>query len=72
MMPLMNAVELASGWRKAAYSVNNGACVEVGSASSRVLVRDSVNPTGAVVVYAPTAWQAFISSAKAGSFDFCR
>ena len=37
-----------------------------------VLVRDSVNPTGAVVVYAPTAWQAFISSAKAGSFDFCR
>lgn len=71
-MSRMDVEAVASDWRKASRSVNNGACVEVGSASSRVLVRDSVNPTGAVVAYAPTAWQAFIGSTKAGGFDSFR
>jgi Domain of unknown function (DUF397) len=68
-MPLTGAVELACGWRKASYSVNNGQCVEVGSASLGVLVRDSVNPSGAVVAYPPAAWEAFITSARAGAYD---
>jgi len=68
----MDAVKLACDWRKASYSVNNGQCVEVASGHAAVLVRDSVNPSGAVVAYAPAAWRAFISSAKAGSLDSCR
>jgi len=65
----MDAVQLASGWRKASHSVNNGQCVEVAAGRAAVLVRDSVNPSGAVVAYAPAAWRAFISSAKAGRLD---
>jgi hypothetical protein len=65
----MDVDAVAGDWRKASRSVNNGACVEVGSASSLVLVRDSVNPLGAVVAYPPTAWQAFIGSARAGAYD---
>ena len=68
-MSQMDVEALADDWRKASRSVNNGACVEVGSASSRVLVRDSVSPSGAAIAYPSTAWQAFISSAKEGSFD---
>jgi hypothetical protein len=71
-MSLTDVEALAGDWRKATRSVNNGACVEVGSAPARVLVRDSVNPTGAVLAYAPTAWQAFIGSAKAGLLDSFR
>ncbi len=68
-MSQMDVEALADDWRKASRSVNNGACVEVGSASSRVLVRDSVNPSGAVVAYPSTAWRAFISSIRAGSLS---
>jgi uncharacterized protein DUF397 len=64
-MSLMDVDVLASDWRKASHSVNNGACVEVGSAPARVLVRDSVNPSGALIAYAPAAWQVFIGSIKA-------
>ena len=46
----------AVNWRKAGRSVGNGACVEVASASARVLVRDSVNPSGTAIAYAPEAW----------------
>jgi len=59
----------AVNWRKAGRSVGNGACVEVASASARVLVRDSVNPSGSAIAYAPEAWQAFIGSTKTGGFD---
>jgi hypothetical protein len=63
---------LAATWRKASRSIGNGACVEAGSADGRVLVRDSVNPSGAVIAYAPKAWRGFIDSAKTGGFDSFR
>jgi hypothetical protein len=67
-MSPMGVEGLAEDWRKASRSVNNGACVEVGSGPTRVLVRDSVNPRTAVIAYAPQAWRGFIGSVKAGAF----
>lgn len=71
-MSSIDAHALAANWRKASHSIGNGACVEVGSVGSRVLVRDSVNPTGPAIPYAPEAWQGFIDSAKLGRFDSFR
>jgi hypothetical protein len=71
-MSLMDVTVLTEDWRKASRSVNNGACVEVGSASARVLVRDSVNPSGPAIAYAPAAWRMFVNSAKVGAFDSFR
>jgi hypothetical protein len=71
-MPSMEVGALAADWRKASHSIGNGACVEAASSDGRVLVRDSVNPSGAVVGYAPEAWHVFINSTKTGGFDFCR
>ncbi len=71
-MSLMDVDVLAADYRKASRSVHNGACVEVGSVSAHVLVRDSVNPAGAVITYPLAAWHGFISSAKVGTFDLSR
>jgi hypothetical protein len=71
-MPSMDVEVLVANWRKASRSIGNGACVEAASADGRVLVRDSVNPSGAVIAYAPEAWQGFIDSAKTGGFGSFR
>ncbi len=71
-MPMPDNVPSGLNWRKAVRSISNGACVEVANAGSRVLVRDSVNPSGVKIAYAPAVWQGFLASAKAGSFDSAR
>jgi hypothetical protein len=51
-------------WRKSSYSGNGGAtCVEVGNAD-RVVVRDTVDRTGAVLRFSPAAWRRFASQVK--------
>lgn len=56
-------------WRKAKHSVNAGACVEVASAATAVVVRDSLEVRGAVLRYPTAAWQSFLASASAGRYD---
>jgi Domain of unknown function (DUF397) len=57
-------------WRKASYSgANGGECVEVGAAGRAVAVRDSKDPQGPKLAFAPDAWEAFIREVKAGGFD---
>jgi ABC-type amino acid transport substrate-binding protein len=58
-------------WRKASRSNSNGgACVEVArNLASAVAVRDSKNPDGPKLIFAPADWRTFMASIKAGSFD---
>jgi Domain of unknown function (DUF397) len=56
-------------WRKAQRSMGNGECVEVAPADSKILVRDSKNPTGVTLGYPTISWRFFLSSAKQGNFD---
>jgi hypothetical protein len=71
-MSLMGADAFDAGWRKSSRSVNNGACVEVGSSRAAVMVRDSVDPSGPVVGYPARTWQTFLATAKTGTFDSLR
>jgi len=58
-------------WRKASYSsVNGGACVEVaGNLPGIVAVRDSKDPSGPVLIFAPAQWDAFAAGVKDGAFN---
>jgi hypothetical protein len=58
-------------WRKASYSGNNsGGCVEVaGLLATGVAVRDSKDPDGPRLAFAPDHWRAFTERVKVGQFD---
>ena len=56
-------------WRKARRSIGNGDCVEVAPAGTGVFVRDSKNPSAAMLGYPAMAWRSFLLSAKQGNFD---
>ncbi|GAA3090564.1 DUF397 domain-containing protein [Streptosporangium carneum] len=64
--------ELASTtWRKSTLSGGDGGeCVEVARLSGgHIGVRDSKNPTGPALLFAPSGWAAFVSGVKSGEFD---
>ncbi|MET8350092.1 MULTISPECIES: DUF397 domain-containing protein [unclassified Micromonospora] len=51
-------------WRTSSRS-GNGECVEVADNLPGVVgVRDSKDPTGPVLVFAPSAWRAFVAVAR--------
>jgi len=51
-------------WRKASYSASNGGCVEVADHGNRVLVRDTRDRTGPVLMFTPGAWRRFAGLVK--------
>lgn len=55
-------------WRKSSYSSSNGGqCVEVGTASEVVAVRDSKDPDGPALVFSEGEWDVFLRRVKDGS-----
>jgi len=62
---LTNASTL-HGWRKSSYSgASNGNCLEINrSCESCVPVRDSKQPTGPALVFAPDSWSTFLTSIR--------
>ena len=46
-----------------------GTCVEVALTAGAVGVRDSKNPSGAVLSFTSAEWHAFVAGVKQGEFD---
>ena len=66
----MDGIDRAQ-WRKSSYSGSNGGgCVEVArNLPGAVAVRDSKDPDGPKLAFAPGEWAAFTAGVKAGQFD---
>jgi Domain of unknown function (DUF397) len=60
-----------AAWRKSTYSGDNGGgCVEVArNLPGVVAVRDSKDPDGPKLAFAPDQWRAFTAGIKAGELD---
>lgn len=57
-------------WRKASFSGASDNCVEVAhTPDGGRAVRDSKNPTGPMLAFTPSEWDAFIAGVKVGEFD---
>jgi hypothetical protein len=65
----MNTSDLcAARWRKSTHSSSNANCVEVArNLPGIVAVRDSKDPSGAVLSFSPEQWQSFTGGIKAGA-----
>lgn len=55
-------------WRKSTRSSGTGQCVEVATLHSTTAVRDSKDPAGPALIFAPTQWAAFTAGIRAGEF----
>jgi hypothetical protein len=53
-------------WRKSLFSGNTGDCVEVAIAGSSVLIRDSRDKAGPVLVVAYGRWREFVERVRDG------
>lgn len=59
-----------TNWRKSSRSHAANGCVEVGSSSDHVGVRDSkLGSTSPVLLFTASEWSAFTASAQQGTFD---
>ena len=57
---------LTPRWRKSSYSVDNGNanCVEAGSVSGTVLVRDTTDRDGGTLTLSARAWRRFTTQIR--------
>lgn len=51
-------------WRKSSTSAGSGECVEVAKRGVSILVRDSRNPSSAVLSFGREQWVAFLSRVR--------
>ena len=57
-------------WRKSSRTVSSGNCVEVAAnAPGMVAVRDSKDPDGPKLTFAPAEWDTFTAGVRDGQFD---
>lgn len=65
----MTATDLSrAAWPKSTYSGNGGDCVEVAPVTRHlVAVRDSKDPDGPKLAFAPHVWRSFAAQVKTGA-----
>lgn len=57
-------------WFKSSYSGGSQDCVEIAHLDDGMVgVRDSKNPTGPALVFAPNEWDAFTTKVVGGEFS---
>lgn len=56
-------------WLRASRSLSKGACIELAATGSGIAIRDSKNPSGAVLSFTRQEFEAFLDGAKKGEFD---
>ena len=67
-MPLEEITALS--WRKSTRSIGNGQCVEAARLTDGHLVmRDSMDTSGPMILFTRTEWHAFVRGIKDGEFD---
>jgi len=58
-------VETAGNWRKSSYSgADGGECIEVATTADVVIVRDTKNRNGGMLMVPASVWRAFVSTVK--------
>lgn len=58
-----------TAWRKSSRSGQSQNCVEVRSELPTVIgVRDSKDPDGPTLAFAPSQWRTFVAGVKSGQF----
>lgn len=63
-----SADDFGRQWRRSSRTYGGGNCVEVAARSGdHVNVRDSKNPEGAVLMFAPAKWTAFLTGLRDGA-----
>ena len=66
---MANTRGFGSGWWKSSHS-SSGGCVEIQMPESDVVrVRDSKDPSGAVLTFTGYEWDAFLAGVMSGEFD---
>ena len=68
---MIDEIDPASlAWRKSSYSEGGGECVETAFLPDlRVAIRHSKQPGGAILLYTPAEWDAFLKGVRDGEFD---
>lgn len=53
-------------WRKSSHSAPDGQCIEIADTPEGIDLRDSKDPSGAVLTFARPDWTEFIGAIKRG------
>ncbi len=58
--------DFALEWHKSTASQGSGECIEVATRRASILVRDSRDPSGAVLTFGRRQWGAFLGRVRSG------